>query len=88
MATTHLTSGSERARTPRAGQPAGAKRARRGLSAAAPLLRRDGDDDLWQKLESKLAEREVTSEPLSRPRGFGPRRWLTQIARGLGMQGW
>lgn len=51
---------------------------------SATTLRRDGNEDLWEKLDAKLAEREefvhtLQSQGASRPSG-----WLRSIVQGMG----
>lgn len=47
-------------------------------------MRRNADDDLWLKLEDKLAEREIPQHELAR--GTRKSGWLTAIFRGLGVR--
>lgn len=42
--------------------------------------RRGGEEDLWQRLEAKLAER-LRKEARPAPAG-----WITRIARGMGLR--
>lgn len=52
-------------------------------SPRAAMLRRGSDEELWQKLDKKLAEREAK-------RGKGRFRasegWLSRLARGMGFR--
>lgn len=55
----------------------------RPAAPAAQLIRRSLDEEMWQKLDRKLAEREAVT---TAGRPAAPGGWLARIARGMGLR--
>lgn len=55
----------------------------RPAPTAAQVIRRSLDDEMWQKLDRKLAEREDATRD---KHGLPTSGWLARIARGMGLR--
>lgn len=55
----------------------------RPTAPAAQLIRRSLDEEMWQKLDRKLAEREAGAKEGHRTMSDG---WMARIARGMGLR--